>query len=209
MNSISSTRLSVPGAYAGEITRKELIVKALESQKKFIYIHAGAGYGKTTLLSQLADKAGKTAWLALAGENDVFLFLEALRGSIRNSFPDYDFAVSEYLPFAEQDNFITVLANAVIASIEKLGEPVTIILDDLHTVACQQIKELIAGLLKFASKNIRVLMGSREPLWQELVPLYLKGRIFEFTQNELIFTKDEMFRLLGLEDEEIYRITEG
>lgn len=78
MNSISSARLSAPGAYAGEITRHELIGKALESQKKFIYIHAGAGYGKTTLLSQLADKAGKTAWLALAGENDIFSFTEAL-----------------------------------------------------------------------------------------------------------------------------------
>lgn len=209
MNSISSARLSAPGAYAGEITRHELIGKALESQKKFIYIHAGAGYGKTTLLSQLADTAENVAWLTLAGENDVFLFLEALCGSIRNSFPDYDFAVSEYLPFAEQDNFITVLANAVIASIEKLGGPVTIILDDLHTVACRQIKELIADFLKYASKNIRALMGSREPLWQELVPLYLKGRIFELTQNDLIFTKDEMYQLLGLEDDEIYRITEG
>ena len=209
MNSISSARLSAPGKYTGEIMRHELIGKALGSQKEFIYIHAGAGYGKTTLLSQLADTAGKTVWLALAGENDVFLFLEALCGSIRNSFPDYGFAVSEYLPFAEQDNFITVLANAVIASIEKLGEPVTIILDDLHTVACRQIKELIADFLKYASKGIHILMGSREPIWQELIPLYLKGRIFEFTQNDLIFTKNEMFQLLGLEDDEIYRITEG
>ncbi|MET0018174.1 hypothetical protein [Oscillibacter sp.] len=179
------------------------------SQKKFIYIHAGAGYGKTTLLSQLAVTAKKAVWLTLAGESDVFLFLETLCDSIRNSFQDYNFVASEYLPFAEQDNFITILSNAVIASIEKLGEPVTIILDDLHTVACQQIKELIADFLKYASKNIRLLMGSREPLWQELVPLYLKGKIFELTQNDLIFTRNEMYQLLGLEDDEIYRITEG
>ena len=209
MNSISSARLSAPGAYAGEITRKELIGKALGSPKKFVFIHAGAGYGKTTLLSQLADTAENVAWLTLAGENDIFSFTEALCSSIRNSFPDYTFSASEYLPFSEQENFITVLANAVIAGIEKLGKSVAIVLDDLHTVACQQIKVLVADLLKYASKGISFLMGSREPLWQELVPLYLKGRIFELSQNDLIFTKDELFQLLGLEDDEIYRITEG
>lgn len=208
MIGISNARLSVPGACAGEITRQRLVDTALESGKAFIYIHAGAGYGKTTLLSQLANTAENTAWLTLAGENDIFSFVEALCGSIRNSFPDYDFSVAEYLPFAEQDNFVTILANALIASVEKL-DCFTLVCDDIHTVKIEKIKELIADILKYASKNIRVLMGSREPLWQELLPLYLKGEIFELTQNDLIFTKEEMLRLLGLENEEIYRITEG
>ena len=210
MNSISSARFSAPGVCAGEIIRHELIGKALESNKEFIYIHAGAGYGKTTLLSQLANKLDTTAvWLTLAGETDVFSFLEVLCGAIRNSYAEYDFTVSEYLPYSGQDNFITILANALIAGIEKLDTPFILVFDDLHTVSDPQIKRLVADFLKYASKNIRVLMGSREPLWQELVPLYLKGRIFELTQNQLIFTRAEMVQLLGLEDDSIYQVTEG
>jgi LuxR family maltose regulon positive regulatory protein len=55
MASVSSVKISVPTKTAGEIMRKELLSAILGSQKKLTYIHAGAGYGKTTLLAQAAN----------------------------------------------------------------------------------------------------------------------------------------------------------
>jgi len=209
MNKISIMRLTAPKAAIGEIARQKLIDTVLSSQKEFTYIHAGAGYGKTTLLSQISNLVENTVWLSLAGESDIFTFVDALCKSMHQVFPNYDFIVSEYLPFMGKDNFITLLANALISSIEKIPENFTLILDDLHTIEEVQIKELIACFMKYIPGNIRLCMGSREAPWQELMPLYLRGCILELSQNELAFTRDEASQILGLNNQNIYNITEG
>ncbi len=71
MRNVPSVRLTVPKAAAGEIVRKKLIDTVLNNPKKLAYIHAGAGYGKTTLLSQIANSVENAVWLYLDGENDV------------------------------------------------------------------------------------------------------------------------------------------
>ena len=61
MRKISSIRLTVPKAAGGEIARDSLVDRILEGKTGFTYIHAGAGYGKTTLLSQLARRFSHVA----------------------------------------------------------------------------------------------------------------------------------------------------
>ena len=51
---ISGARLSVPELSPGELPRDRLVRSANLNPQKHIYIHGGAGYGKTTLLAQLA-----------------------------------------------------------------------------------------------------------------------------------------------------------
>ena len=209
MNSIPSARLTVPGTINGEIARPRLIDSILGSQKKTAYIHAGAGYGKTTLLSQAANQSPNPVWLTLVGENDILTFADAMCRSMQKTFPAYDFTVSEYLPFAAKDNFMTILSNALISSVEDLHEPVTLILDDLHTVQNTQVREFLSCFMKYLPESIRLLLGGREEIWKELMPLYLKDELLEIKQNELAFTKNEVFLVLGVNDDEIYGITEG
>jgi LuxR family maltose regulon positive regulatory protein len=102
MLNIPSARLTVPGTAAGEIVRKNLIDTVLNSPTKLVYIHAGAGHGKTTLLSQAANSTGNAVWLSLDGENDIFTFINTLCEAIKQTFPEFDFSVSEYLPFSEK-----------------------------------------------------------------------------------------------------------
>lgn len=209
MSNISSVRLTVPKAAEGEIVRNELISSVLNSHKKFAYIRAGAGYGKTTLLSQIANSAKNTVWISFAGESDILTFINIICEAVRQPFPDYDFTVSEYIPFAENDNFIEILANALISSIEMLPENFIIIFDDIHTIGGNQIKKFAACFMRYAPKNIRLFLGSREALWQELMPLCVRGDIFEITQSELAFTKGETAKIIGFEDNDIYDVTEG
>lgn len=209
MVNISSVRLAAPKESAGNIFRQELIDAVLGSPKKLIYIQAGAGYGKTTLLSQIANSKENTVWLTLDGESDVFTFVNILSEAIRLPFLSYNFAASEYLPFEGKDNFITILANALISSIEKLAEDISIIFDDLHTIEDLQIRKLLTCIMKYAPENIRLCLSSREAPWQELVPLRVRGNILELTQKELAFTRDEVSQILGFADENIYGVTEG
>lgn len=209
MVNISSVRLSVPKASAGEILRKDLIAAVLDSPKKLIYIHAGAGYGKTTLLSQVANSTEGVVWVTLDGENDVYAFLNILSEAFRQNFTDFEFNPTEYLPFEKSGNFITILANAFISCIEKYRKALMIILDDLHTLEGRQVRELIACILKYKPENIRFCLSSREAPWQELVPFRVRGSILELSRGELAFTGDEILQILGFEDQAIFKITEG
>lgn len=209
LNNVSNTRLKYPKISSREIIRNELIDTILSSQKKFTYIHAGAGYGKTTLLSQIADSSQNAVWFSIAGENDIFTFVDVLSKSIAVAFPEYEFAVSEYIPFGDNENFIILLANAIVSSIERLSQGFTLILDDIHTIRDQKTRELIACIIKYIPGKIHLCIGSREAPWQELMPFSLRGSILIIGQNKLSFNRDEAFEILGIQDESIYSVTEG
>lgn len=209
MLNVSSIRVTIPKATAGEIFRRGLVETVLGSPQKTAYIHGGAGYGKTTLLAQIANAKEHTVWLTLDGENDLFSFLHIWGEAIRRPFPDYGFTSSEYLPFEKNNNFITILANALLSSIEELAADLMIILDDLHTADDPRVKQLITCVIKYKPENVRLCFGSRVAPWQDLMPLRLKGNILELTQRELAFTRDEAGQVLSCDGENIYRLTEG
>ena len=209
MGNVSGTRLTIPKTLSGEISRRRLIDRVLSDSRKFIYIQAGAGYGKTTLLSQIARSSRNPVWVSLSGENDVFAFVNAVSEAVTQTFSGYRFASSEYLPFADKDNFVPVLANALIVGTESLPENVLIILDDLHTVRNEQVRELIACLMRFAPEKLRLCIGSREAPFPQLAPLRVRGGILELGQGDLAFTREEAAEILGYDDGGIYQATEG
>jgi LuxR family maltose regulon positive regulatory protein len=209
MFNIPSARLTVPGAIAGEIIRKNLINTILNSTTKLVYIHAGAGHGKTTLLSQVANSTANTVWLSLDGEDDIFTFINTLCGAIKQTFPEFDFSTSEYLPFSEKNNFISMLASALICSIENIANDFIVVMDDLHTIEEDEVKKLIFCLIKYIPKNIKLCFGSREAPCQEFLSFKVKGDVTELTQKDLAFTREEIACILGFDDPAIYGSTEG
>ncbi len=209
MISVSSARLSVPRAAKGEIRRDMLIKAVHESPQKFIYVRGGAGYGKTTLLSQIACLSRNAVWVTFDGESDVFAILDIVSEALKRTFPDFCFYASEYLPFEEAPNFISMLANAFVSNIEKNTNELLIVLDDLHTLKDEQVRRLIVCIMKYCPDGARFFLSSREATWPELASFKLRGSLLEITQSELAFTKEEAMELIGFEDEHIYRITEG
>ena len=209
MLNIPSARLTVPRAAAGEIVRQNLIDTVLNSPAKLVYIHAGAGHGKTTLLSQVANSAENVVWLSLDGENDIFTFVNTLCEAIKQTFPEFDFSASEYLPFSEKNNFISMLAGALICSIENISTDSIAVMDDLHTIEEDEVKKLIAYLIKYLPNNAKLCFGSREAPWQDFLSFKVTGNITELTQKELAFTREEIAGILGFDDPAIYGSTEG
>ncbi len=209
MLNIPSARLTAPRAAAGEIVRKNLIDTVLNSPAKLVYIHAGAGHGKTTLLSQVANSAGNVVWLSLEGENDILTFINTLCEAAKQTFPEFDFSASEYLPFSEKNNFISMLAGALICSIENISGDFIAVMDDLHTIEEDEVKKLIAYLIKYLPNNAKLCFGSREVPGQDLLSFKVKGDMIELTQKELAFTREEIACILGFDDPAIYGSTEG
>jgi LuxR family maltose regulon positive regulatory protein len=209
MLNIPSARLTVPRAVGGEIVRSNLIDTVLNSPKRLVYINAGAGYGKTTLLSQVANSAANAVWLSLDGENDIFTFIDVLCEALKQSFPTFDFSASEYLPLAEKDNFISMLASALVSNIEDISADFIVVMDDLHTITDDQVKKLIAYLIKYLPKDAKLCLGSREASWQDFVSFKVRGDITELTQRELAFTREEVTDILGFDNPYLYFSSEG
>lgn len=209
MHNIPSARLTVPGTAAGGIVRRNLIDTVLSSAKKLVYIHGGAGYGKTTLLSQIAHSAENAIWLSLDGEDDIFTFVNTIFEAIKRTFPAFDFAVSEYLPLSGKDNFISILAGSLICSIENIPHDSVLVMDDLHTIEETGVRKLISYLIKYPPKNMKFCFGSREAPLDDYLPFRLKGDIQELTQKELAFTREEAACILGFDDPSVYSSTEG
>ncbi len=209
MLNIPSARLTVPRAAAGEIVRKNLIDTILNSPAKLVYIHAGAGHGKTTLLSQVANSTENVVWLSLDGENDIFTFVNTLCEAIKQTFPEFDFSASEYLPFSEKNNFISMLAGALICSIENISGDFIAVMDDLHTIEEGEVKKLVAYLIKYLPNNAKLCFGSRQVPGQDFLSFKVKGDMIELTQKELAFTREEIACILGFDDPAIYGSTEG
>lgn len=206
---ISGARLSVPKGGPGELLRDELVRSADREPQKHVYIHGGAGYGKTTLLSQLARSADAAVWITFDGENDPLSFMELFAEAVKRIFPAYPFRSSEYLPFERDESFLSLLANACSSGLEKCPRALTIVFDDLHTLESEQIRSLIARILKYSPANLRFLLGSRETPYPELMPFLLGGSMLELTEQDLAFTRDEMRCFLGFEDAYICAATEG
>lgn len=209
MLNVPSARLTVPKGHNEEIVRRELIDAVLKSSKKLVYIHAGAGYGKTTLLSQIANSVESSAWLSLDGENDIFTFVNTLCEAIKQSIPEFDFSASEYLPFSEKDNFVPMFAGAFICGIENIPRDFVLVLDDVHAIEEADVKRFIACLFKYPPKNARICLGSRIAPWSDLMPLKIRGEITELTQRDLAFTAKEVNNMLDFDDPCIYNSTEG
>lgn len=209
MNRISSLRISVPKESDGEILRQMLVDKVLSSPKKLVYLHAGAGYGKTTLLSQIAHANPHTIWLTLEADNEIITFITTLSEAVRRVFPEFRFVASEFILFEGKDRFISMLASAFTASIENLGANLLIIMDDLHPITELKIREFITALIRYMPDGVRILLSSRESSWPELESYRLRGYILELNQKDFAFTPDEVVRILGFHDDSILEISEG
>ncbi|NLK51133.1 MAG: hypothetical protein GX295_01625 [Syntrophomonadaceae bacterium] len=209
MLNVPSVRITIPKGSMEEMARGNLIDAVLNSSKKLAYIHAGAGFGKTTLLSQIANSAANAVWLSLDGEDDIFTFVNTLCEAIKQTFPELDFSASEYLPFSEKDNFVSMLAGALICGTENIPQDFVLVLDDVHTIEEADVKRFIVCLFRYPPKNARICLGSRVAPWTDLLPLQIRGEITELTQKELAFTREEAADILGFDDPAIYTSTEG
>ena len=143
------------------------------------------------------------------GENDIFTFIDVLCEALKQSFPTFDFSASEYLPLAEKDNFISMLASALVSNIEDISADFIVVMDDLHTITDDQVKKLIAYLIKYLPKDAKLCLGSREASWQDFVSFKVRGDITELTQRELAFTREEVTDILGFDAPYLYFSSEG
>lgn len=215
------TKYMIPAISSNTINRNN-IYKLLDRSvsKKLVLISAAPGFGKTTALSQWANKTKKNVtWFSLdENDNNLKSFLTGLALSIKTINKEFG---SEILSLLKNDNnlnfkyILTFIINKVI----DLSFDFILIIDDYHEISDESVQSSILFLLENLPGNLHIFISTRNPDTKNLPvsKLRLNNNYTEIDTEALSFSKEEVnsfFKHSGinLSDNEITLIkkkTEG
>jgi ATP/maltotriose-dependent transcriptional regulator MalT len=165
----------------------ERILSAPPSTARLTVVVAPAGFGKTTLLAQLARRLGqrgmRTAWLnceARDRDPDIFCasLLEALAASQLASHNSGR------------------LVSDVAAWVASITEPLAIFFDEYEAASSTVVDELIDAIALAAPANVSLVLASRELPNLPLTRMQLAGKVRLIDAEFLRFSFDETRALL-------------
>jgi len=196
---ISKTKIIVPHRRPELLSRPRLLesLKSLLSNK-LLLLSAPAGYGKTSLLIDLAQHAGiPTCWLSLDPlDRDPQRFIAYLIASLSERFPgvgDTSKTLLKQLKSIERDaeSLLVTLTNDLY---ERVEEDYLLILDDYHLLDdVPVISSLINRFLQLADENCHVLISSRTlPDLDDVTLMVAREQVAGLSHAELAFLPREV-----------------
>jgi len=182
-----------------------------------VSVVAPSGFGKTTLLSQWAERDGLPfAWVAVEeADNDPKVLLSRIAQAV-DAIEPIDRRVFDALtsPGSSIPGLVVPRLGSAMMS---RTSPIALVLDDVHLLRNSECRAALSMLADHLSRGSRlVLSGQVEPPLR-IARLRAEGRVLEIGPGDLSLTRDETSSLLRdagivLEEQEVaelHRRTEG
>jgi len=196
---ISKTKIVVPHRRPEILTRPRLLerMKGLLNNK-LVLLSAPAGYGKTSLLIDLAQNADmKVCWLALDTlDRNPQRFIAYLMASLVERFQDIGSiskSLLSQLKSIEKDSeaLLVTLTNELY---EQVDEDYLIILDDYHLLdEAPFISSLLNRFLQLVDENCHVVISSRTlPDLEDVTLMVAREQVAGLSHTELAFIPREV-----------------
>ena len=211
------SKLHPPPPRPGIVGRIGLVERLLASPAApVVCVVAPAGYGKTTLLAQWAQRTPhRVGWVSVdQRDNDPAVLLTYLAVALDRLEP-IDPRVVRGLagPGASIVGVVPRLAAAIAA----MTQPVALVLDHIELLASQQSLDAVAELAARLPAGTQLLVASRTPPPLPVALLRVQGQVVELGAEELAMGRQEARALLegagvGLDDAEVEELlarTEG
>ncbi len=197
------TKLFPPVSNTGTLVRPALL-NTLETsvRAKLILVHAPAGYGKTTLLSEwfqtMVACDQLACWLSLdeLDENPTN-FLRYLLASVREVVGDFWTDGESWLDGRLEPD-LTLALNQIINELGQMGQPLTVFIDDYQYIKSTALHKFIERLVEWSPKNFRVVIGGRIIPPLPLSTWLVNELIYEVDVSMLRFTRDEVTSFLSV-----------
>jgi LuxR family transcriptional regulator, maltose regulon positive regulatory protein len=213
-----ASKLRRPVMRPGTVRRSLLIERlARGGSRPIVSVVAPPGYGKTTLLSQWAERNGQAfAWVSVEEpDNDAKVLLTYIAQAL-DAVEPIDERVFDALasPVSSVPGSVVPRLGAAFSS---MTSPVALVLDDVHALRNSECRSALSVLADHVPGGSRLALAGRAEPPLRIARLRAEGRILEIGPKDLSLTSDEassLFRnadvALG-EDEvaELHQRTEG
>lgn len=193
MHELIRTKVAPP-IWLGSQIRRDLLLARLDEalSRRMTVIHAPAGYGKTSLLSQWRQRCEERAiligWLTLEREE---ADLQRLARYILLALEDgTGEETSADLP-------PRTALSAIINRIAREERPVVLIFDDFHRAEGTEVNAFLQSLIRLAPSNCHFVIASRDYPWLGQSVLAAEEQLTEFTSDDLKFNQSEAEAMLG------------
>jgi LuxR family maltose regulon positive regulatory protein len=200
------------------ILRRGRVIDLIEqaAAHRVTVVSGPAGAGKTVACGSWASAASasrRVAWLTLdADDRDPARFWAYLQAALARAGIVPPDAVR-----VPQDAAAGGLPLHVVEAAQRLAEPVTLVLDDVHELADGPVLAGLDLLIRHAPPALRLILSGRCPPRLQLARLRVSGDLADVSSSDLACTPEEAgayFAMLGLEvdafaRDELLRRTEG
>ncbi len=207
------TKLQAPETRKTDVVRTHLLDRLqCSEQARCIFVHAPAGYGKTTFLAQWAERNQQcaVAWVSLdSRDNDSVRFwryvVEAIRGVEPKAVGDVSARLEGPAPDLVGDIIPRLVDHLVAMS------PLALVLDDYHTIQNPECHETLQAIVDQRPSHVTLAIGSRSQA--PLARPRARQDVTEITTNDLVFDRDQSLTALRgygieLDDEEASRLAD-
>ncbi|HEY61979.1 MAG TPA: tetratricopeptide repeat protein [Anaerolineae bacterium] len=200
---ISRPKITIPRRRNNILSRKRLL-DAFEDilDYKLILVSAPAGYGKTSLLIDLADKSElPVCWYSLDPlDKELQRFLGYFIASISQCFPEFGERSSLLIQddahlLNNLDQVVTMIVND---AYEHINEHFIMVLDDYHAVEeSDAVNTFINRFVQDVDENFHLIISSRTLVSLPDLPLLVgRSQVWGLSYEELAFRPDEIRTLV-------------
>jgi LuxR family maltose regulon positive regulatory protein len=192
------SKLAIPAQRRGSLRRTPLVSRLRgKYEARFVSIVAPAGYGKTTLLSQWADKDVRPfAWVSLDdADNDPVVLLSYIATAL-NAVEPVDRRVFRGVA-AGGDALWAIAVPRLGAAIASLEAPVVIVLDDVHALTDASALDVVDALALHVPPGSLLVLAGREEAALPLARFRVQGELLEIGPADLALTDSQAGALLA------------
>ncbi|HUT21648.1 MAG TPA: tetratricopeptide repeat protein, partial [Anaerolineae bacterium] len=198
------TRLTIPQQGAIHLQRQRLIDTLHNTiDRKLTLVRAPAGYGKTSLLVDLAHETDlAVCWYALEPQSsDLGVFLTHLIATMARRFPSFGGRSARALQDMGGQVHVQLrifVATFVDEILNAIPEYFFLILDDYHKLdESSNVHEFIRLLIDFMPEQCHMIISSRTVPPLPLIRLVARQQMAAIGVDELRFTEHEVRELLA------------
>jgi LuxR family maltose regulon positive regulatory protein len=190
------TKLFVPPQRANRINRPRLLAKldhGLSSNCRLNLVSAPAGFGKTTLVCDWAQKTGlPISWLSLdEGDNDPGRFWKYVIAGLQR----LNSSLGVEMAAALQSTQPPPLENLIISLINDLTTyrmPFLLVMDDYHLVVADEVQRTVGYFIDHIPPNVHMVLLTRADPPLHLARRRGRGELCEVRAIDLRFNIEEI-----------------